>query len=276
MNLQSYFFTIDPVGLTGAAAQRYVSQVHEHLRWIYRTSSGRLLLNCIRRPSFPVVIRPHPINECNATGGSERTSPTQTALRGFATYTPGHFGHGGVCRAKHGASNSGRLFDEILFHELVHVFRTATGKWDESASLGWAMRQYDDNEEFVATLCTNLYIADRSNKIKTSLHAGHRGFDAMSAAEAGRFSFFSSSATALALVKKFCADNPIFTKAISDKLGDVEYNPIADYLRFPKLCEAFSMFGQFNDRRQFEASLKANGVTATVIEFLMHPIAPPR
>lgn len=276
MNLQSYFFTIDPVGLTGAVAQRYVNQVHEHLRWIHRTTSGRLLLNCIRRPTFPVVIRPHPTIECNATGGSEWTSPAQTTLRGFATYTPGHFGHGGVCAARHGADNSGRLFDEILFHELVHVFRAATGKWDQSAKLGWGMRQYDDNEEFVATLCTNIYIADRTNKIKTNLRAGHRGFGAMSAAEAGRFNFFASSATALALVKKFCADNPIFTKAISDKLGDVEYNPIADYLRFPKLCEAFSIFGQFNDRIRFQASLKANGVTATVIEYLLKPIALPK
>ncbi len=275
MDLRHYFFTINPVGLTGTPARRYVSQVHEHLRWIHRTTSGRILLNCIRRPTFPVEIRPHPINECNATGGGE-ANPSGVGNRGFATYTPGHFGHGGVCAANHGANNSGRLFDEMLFHELVHVFRNATGKWNQSPKLGWAMRQYDDNEEFIATLCANIYIADRSNKIKTSLRAGHRGFGAMTAAEAGRFNFFASSATALPLVKKFCADNPIFTKAISDKLGDLEYNPIADFLRFPTMCEVFSIFGQFNDRLQFQASLKRSGVTAVVIEFLLNPLEAPK
>ena len=44
-------------------------------------------------------------------------------------------------------------------------------------------------------------------------------------------------------MKGFCNDNPIFTKALSDKLGDVVYNPIADYYRFPKLCEVPLGFG---------------------------------
>ena len=275
MDLRHYFFTINPVGLTGGAANRYVNQVHEHLRWIYRTTSGRILLNCIRRPSFPVEIRPHAAVECNATGGSEWTSPAKTALRGFASYTPGHFGHSGICSTTDGSNRSGRLFDEILFHELVHVFRTATGKWDATRKLGWGMSQYDDNEEFIATLCTNIYVSDRSNKIKSNLRAGHRGYGAMSATEAGRFSFFSSSATALPLVKQFCADNPIFTKAISDNLADVEYNPIADFLRFPEMCAVFAIFGQFNDRRKFQESLRSNGVAATVIEYLVRPLQTP-
>lgn len=265
MDLRHYFFTINPAGLTGAPARHYVSQVHEHLRWIHRTTSGRILLNCIRRPNFPVEIRPHAVDECNATGGSE-PNPSGAGSRGFATYTPGHFGHGGVCSRTEGANTSGRLFDEILFHELVHVFRTATGKWNQTPALGFAMRQYDDNEEFIATLCTNIYVSDRSNKIKSSLRDGHRGFGAMSALEAGRFAFFATSSTALTLVSKFCGDNPIFTKAISDQLGDVEYNPIADFLRFPALCQIFAAFGKFNDRKQFSDALTKLGVPASVVK----------
>jgi peptide/nickel transport system substrate-binding protein len=71
MNLANYFMTINPVGLTGAARQKYIHDVNEHLRWIWRTKSGRILLNCIKRPNFPVEIRPHLVGVCNAVGGGD-------------------------------------------------------------------------------------------------------------------------------------------------------------------------------------------------------------
>jgi hypothetical protein len=277
MNLQQYFFTINPVGLTESAANRYVRQVHEHLRWIHRTTSGRILLNCIARPEFPVEIRPHARVECNATGGSElvplagavlTSSSVPRTLRGMVTYTPGYFGHAGVCATTQGANRSGRLFDEILFHELVHVFRTATGKWNQAPALGFGMRQYTDNEEFIAVLCTNIYISDRSNKIKTNLRAGHRGYGAMSATDAKRFALFASSSTALPLIKQFCADHPIFSKAITEQLSDVEYNPIADFLKFPLLCEVFAAFGKHNDRRKHNNALIALGLPAAIAKMI--------
>ena len=274
VDLNTYYITINPLGLTGAPARRYQEQVHEHLRWIHRTISGAILLNCIRRPNFPIEIRPHPLAECNATGGGE-AKPVGAGYRGFVTYTPGYFGHSGVCAASDGANTSGRIFDEILFHELVHVFRNATGMWNQSPLLGWGMRQYDDNEEFIAVLCTNIYLSDRSNKIKSGLRDGHRGYGAMSTADAGRFRLFINSASALPLIKQFCADNPIFTKALSDKLPNIDYNPIADFLRFPALCEACSIFGKYNDRKKFDDFLRANGVMAAVVQQLTNPLRVP-
>ena len=85
-----------------------------------------------------------------------------------------------------------------------------------------------------------------------------------------------SSASALPMLRQFCADNPIFTKALSDKLADVEYNPIADFYRWPKLCEAFSLLGQFNDIRKFQDALRAQGVLATVIEQLTRQVQFPK
>ena len=72
MDLDHYFIRIRPVGLTGHAATRFVSQVHEHLRWIHKTVSGKLLLNCIRRPNFPIEIHPLADASCNALGGSDQ------------------------------------------------------------------------------------------------------------------------------------------------------------------------------------------------------------
>lgn len=263
MNLNHYNIHINPVGLTGAAASRYRAQVAEHLLWIYRTTSGRILLNSIRRPTYPIEIRPHPIHECNAVGGGE-VKPAAVNWTGFVTYSPFEFSQHGACSALPAGQDRGRLWDEILFHELIHVFRNATGKWNPTPQLTFAMRQYDDNEEFIAVLCTNIYVADRSNRIKSGLRAGHQGFGAMSAADAMRFGLFSSSRAAYGLVKQFCADNPIFTKALSDKLADVTYNPIADYYRFPKICEAFSHFGAFKDRAELIRSLTAVGIPAAV------------
>jgi hypothetical protein len=247
MDLAHYYFTINPFGLTGAEATKYVRDVHEHLRWVHRTKSGRMLLNVIRRPEFPIEIRPYPDAKCNAFGGKHRPN-SSSPWTGLIKYTPFTFSHGGSCaNTMPTTENRGRLWDEILFHELVHVFRSATGKWDTTPALSFNMRQYDDNEEFIAVLCTNIYVSDRTNKIKSGLRAGHQGFKPMSADDAARFGLFASSAKAFSLVKAFCEQNPIFTKALSEKLGDVVYNPIADYYRYPEVCEAFSYLGGVKD-----------------------------
>lgn len=266
MDLRFHHFTINPVGLTGSAATKYVRDVHEHLRWIHRTTSGRILLNCIRRPTFPVEIRPHHNNACNAMGGSE-LKPGAARLTGMVTYTPFSFSSRGSCAALPAGENRGRLWDEILFHELVHVFRTATGKWDRSPKLSYGMLHYTDNEEFIAVMLTNIYISDRTNKIKSGLRAGHRGYSAMSPADAARFGLFASSKAAFGLVKKFCEDHPILSKALSDKLADAEYNPIADYYRYPKVCEAMSVMGGIRDYTKVKTELVRVGMPANVADF---------
>lgn len=250
MNLNFYNFSINPAGLAGAQRTHYVNQVQADLNRIYCTTSGQILLNCIRDPNFPVEIRTHPIHECNASGGGEMRGGV---FAGQANYNPFDFSAAGACSTLPAGENRGRLGNEILFHELVHVFRNATHKWNQAPSLSFGMRHYTDNEEFIAVLCTNIYVSDRSNKAKSGLRASHEGYGKMDAADAARFGLFFSSKAAFGLVKQFCADNPIFTKALSDKLSDIPYNPIADFYRFPKLCEAFSAVGLMNDRNKLMA-----------------------
>ncbi|QCI67607.1 hypothetical protein [Phreatobacter stygius] len=269
MDLRYYNTTINPVGLVSPAREKYVRDVHEHLKWVHRTTSGRILLNSIRRPNFPIEIRPHPTAVCNAVGGSER-KPGAASLTGVITYTPFTFSSHGSCAVDHAMEKAGRLWDEILFHELVHVFRAATGSWNQAPQLTFGMRQYDDNEEFIAVLCTNIYVSDRTNKIKSGLRAGHQGFGAMTPQDARRFGLFTSSKAAFGLVKQFCADNPIFTKALSDKLADVEYNPIADFYRYPKLCELLSTIGGLTDKAKMIDALVAVGIPRPVAaQFVM-------
>jgi hypothetical protein len=91
MDINAYYnFQVNPVGLTGAAADKYDADVSECLLRIARTMSGLVLLNCLRNPAFPVEIRPHPRHECNAQGGWERKGPGAPAT-GFVTFSPFEF-----------------------------------------------------------------------------------------------------------------------------------------------------------------------------------------
>src|SRR5437660_685348 len=121
MDLDYYNIHINPLGLSGAAAATYDAQVSEYLLWIYRTTSGRLLLNCLRNPNYPIEIRPHPIHECNSSGGGEQKT-AGAPWTGFVTFTPGEFTPAGACGRMTPTTNRGTLWDEILFHELIHVF----------------------------------------------------------------------------------------------------------------------------------------------------------
>lgn len=259
MDLNYYNIQINPVGLSGKAAAQYDRDVSEYMEWIYRTTSGRLLLNCLRNPNIPVEIRPHPRHECNASGGNERKTPG-APLTGKVTFTPHEFSNLGACGRRTPDQNRGLLWDEVLFHELIHVFRTSTRKWDQSPKVSFGMRQYGSNEEFIAVLCTNIYMSDRTNKIKSGLRAGWTSWSAMSAEDAARFALFTGSKSAYGLVKKFCTENPIFTQALSDKLGDVEYNPIADYYKFPEICEKLSVIGALSEYSKIVTVLVNAGV----------------
>jgi hypothetical protein len=271
MDLNYYNIHINPAGLGGELAKKYDRDVSEFLLWIYRTTSGRILLNCLRNPNYPMEIRPHPKHECNARGGGE---PNRHGgpWTGFVTFTPYEFTPWGSCGQRAPNQNRGMLWDEILFHELIHVFRNSTGKWNDGRTLSAGMRQYGSNEEFIAVLCTNIYMSDRTNKIKSGLRAGWYGFGAMSAADAARFGLFVSSKAAFSLVEAFCNDNPIFTKALSDQLADVEYNPIADYYRFPEVCKELSRIGGFQDYPKIVAALVRAGVQPETAAKLAAPV----
>ncbi|HEX2886726.1 M91 family zinc metallopeptidase [Vineibacter terrae] len=250
MDLRFYNLAISPLGLVGPAQAQYVRQVQEHLDWIHRAISGRLLLDCIRRAAVPVEIRPFRSRaRSHATGGGE-LKPGAGAPTGFVSFSPAAASKHGALRLLPENDRSGRLPDEILFHELVHVMRNVTGTWDPAPPLSAAMRHYGNNEEFIAVLCTNIYVSDGSNQIKSGLRAGHQGYAAMDPGDALRFGLFASSRNAFALVGKFCADNPLFTKALGEQLADIPYNPVAEYYAYREVCAALSTLGAIRDRLQ--------------------------
>jgi hypothetical protein len=105
-------------------------------------------------------------------------------------------------------------------------------------TLGAGLIRYDDTEEFLAVLITNIYISDRSNKIKTGLRADHKTLNPMQADLAAPFGFFASSSQVLTLVQKFVNDN--HGLAIMLAHVDAPFNPIADYVASPDKAEQVS------------------------------------
>ena len=223
MNLAAYRITINPTGMSGSAANIYTSKVREHLTWIYRTHSGRLLLRSIRFYKRPITITPYTGGDCNSIGGA-----TAIGGDGIVNYSPNTFSLHGACPANTTVNNRGLLWDEILFHELVHVFRAVSGKWNKS-NLSPALRHYTDREEFYAVLIANIYISDRSNKIKTGLRANHATFDPLSEDFDDSFEFFSSGMQVFGLIESFCNDHPFFARSIASTLIDAAFNPLADF-----------------------------------------------
>ena len=229
MDLANYKITINPQGLTGRAATNYVNKVREHFNWIYLTKTGKILLNSIKFHKIPVVIRPYTGGDCNALGGGETVGGV---FRGVVMYSPDTFSLHGACSATKSTPNRGMLWDEILFHELVHVLRNVSKKWNKPP-LGFGLHRYDDNEEFIAVMVTNIYISDRSNKIKTGLRADHQSFNPLSPDFDEAFEFFSSSTQVFRLIQQFCMDNPGFTLRLANDVADAPFNPLADYYANP-------------------------------------------
>jgi hypothetical protein len=68
------------------------------------------------------------------------------------------------------ASGPGSGPDEVLYHELVHATRTMLAKFD----LKPVNKDYDNKEEYIAVLVTNIYLAENAPDQKhPKLRAGH-------------------------------------------------------------------------------------------------------
>jgi hypothetical protein len=230
-----YRININPVGLAGHQATTYTAKVNEHLTWIHRTKTGKILLDCIRFHGRSVEIRPFPMAGCNSSGGFE--TPPAAPMRGFVQYSPDTFSLHGACPATTTVPNRGLFWDEILHHELVHVFRGVSGKYNKVALSG-ALLRYDDTEEFLAVMITNIYISDRSNRIKSGLRADHGGWSPLQLDLGAPFGFFASSSQVLPLIKQFVSDN--HGLAIMLAHVDAPFNPIADYIASPDRAEQAS------------------------------------
>jgi NleD-like pathogen effector protein (putative zinc metallopeptidase) len=158
----------------------YKDDVLKQLDPIKGCGTGKALLNEIGRTNGTVSIRPYwnwsdpinaeakPANRQDATARNAPVTPgailnvgTGQGTNSTVEYTPAMWGKNGAAKT----DAPGYDADEIIFHEMVHASRQLRGIQE-----GIRVRDYDNMEEYLAVVVTNIYMA---HKGKTKLAGDH-------------------------------------------------------------------------------------------------------
>jgi hypothetical protein len=233
-----YGIAVEQIGLTGPEATNYESVVRMQLSWIEETDVGKLLFRGIARqvldapphrlakfnvaaqpgePTRGVLVRPYAGGDCNAE--------EDKAIVWYSPYT-----FLGPCWKKllRVTKNRGLYPQEVLFHELVHALRDASGFGKALAPLGGGLKGYEDAEEFISVVVTNIYMTDPSNKRadRVGLRRDH-GFGKLGPELSDSLAFYQSSWGTFDLIEQFCQDHSWFTERLAEIKAT--FNPIAAY-----------------------------------------------
>jgi hypothetical protein len=259
MGPDQYGITINPHGLTKAYAATYSVQVRENLKSVERTKMGKILLNSIRYYGRPVEILPYMgrLEDCRATAQMQVVPPTiggvfeairtlgQSQVKGVIHFSPVTWSKHGKCQPA-GIPRVGEMAHEVLFHELVHVFRFVSGKsvktatFDSAKQLHGALADYADDEEFYAVMLQNIYYADRTNKVKTYYRGEMPGWPLGERVYEKPWGIFSQSSQVFDLVERFCNDHKGLSKRAATELADAEFNPLRDFYQDREKARAIS------------------------------------
>jgi hypothetical protein len=123
---------------------------------------------------------------------------------------------------------------------------------------------YDDPEELYAVLVQGIYASERKNPVRSS-HTGHYPIDKQLD---GSLEFYKTGTQSFDLVRRFCMENPGFTREIAGI--ETHFNPIRAYYFTPAAAKqmAQSKFAT-NSNIDFEQSRKVQIPTAT--DFFQSP-----
>lgn len=240
---------------SGLIAQ-YESRVVLILQRIRSTRTGRALLDSISKPitiipTFDPTVR-------NATAGSSdilKSAPKGARLHFHDTgnrvveydeagevvllatgegststirFTPDTWTVGSPVYPKYHVTHrdgseiikAGHSVDEILFHELVHAVRQGHGRSRFYTSMG---DDFDNEEEFCATLLANIYSSELGNGLRPS----HRMFEAMPKADGAPTVFYDRYSKEIA---RCVMDIPQLSQRIRDI--DCPFNPIREHFLY--------------------------------------------
>ncbi len=211
----------------------WANSVQVILEKIWSIETGKALLNAIRKVGKWLVIIPMDQgafgNSSNAatldlrTGLSPNWQGRQHVYFSAVEYDPIRFTSPVYVRP--GAKRFGGKPDEVLFHELIHAFRILTGARGNGQPVNFPMRlHYDNTEEFLAVVLTNIYISDFTNKGASSMRASHHGHNPLGADIASSVKFFKAGPQVLDLLKEFAARHPAFAADLCNVRA--HFNPI--------------------------------------------------
>lgn len=215
-------------------SEYWTTNVRDVLRKIGSSRVGIALLRSIKHVGIVITIEPYyPISTANPVCGA---STLGGQLGPIVKYTPERYGHGTACEEKwilKGGFVPTR--DEILFHELVHAFRTTSQDSSNYVPFNYkGLSFYESAEEFYAVLLQNIYESELRQPIRASLNGSYPIDKYLE----GSYLFFQSGSQTYDLVATLCDQNRGFTKAIS-KIH-TRFNPIRAYYENPKKAKEYS------------------------------------
>lgn len=226
---------------TTTSPDTWFNSTEAALRKIASVDAGTVLLDAVLGSGFWVAVEPLNFdNVCNAHGAGRLEIQRNRTFKGVVKFDAKVFQEGSPCfKSRLGSKyDRGGHSDEVLFHEMVHALRGGLEINDDKRALNGALWRYDNTEEFLAIVLTNIYIADETNSGASGLRAGHRGKMSLEKYFSTSLCFFASSTQILSLLKTFRKRQG----ELFDALAKIKakFNPLKAMVEFPALVERIS------------------------------------
>lgn len=274
--------------------KQYLADIRQVLGTIGSTKTGMALLDSLgwhfRNKGVMTQIEPFFINKVPATtkpwcqAGVKH--PGSDAMVEFVNlfskhligrsvgaivrFSPQFYEFGGGCARKHKPpySEFNTTMDLSLFHELVHAFRTVSGKivlpGNPGRDLDKGLIFYDTIEEFYAILVSNIY----SSELNRNLRSSHHGFRNLDDDLDTSFEFFQVGRKSFELIERFVTEH----RGLSGRLSEIKtpFNPIRafclDGARARKL--SYSPIAAGRDRGAFTPQGIGTGMATEILRDL--------
>jgi hypothetical protein len=142
-------------------------------------------------------------------------------------FTPGMWGDKDP-KKRAPCDNGGRYgarADDVLVHELVHTLRKLEGN-ENAIPTEDKLRGYDDDEEFLAIVTTNVYIS--ATKRNDQLRADHHGFKALAAPLNTSQGFLADPDNLTMLVKYYIDEADLYQMVALVTEAEAKFNPFRE------------------------------------------------
>lgn len=217
VNINSYRYQRD----------RHIDEVSTELAKLLSKETGRALRDAIGDAGHELKILPYfnfaiypqlpwlPLG-LNSTAGST-ADLENVGADSVIHFSPHMWSHDGKPGSA-GFNGPGSAVDEVLFHEMIHGLRHMKGVNVEHVNVD---DNYDNEEEFIAVVLSNIYLAEKKLH---KLRGGHDGFNEMM-----RPNDFSKNPRYMQLLRNFKAKQRAFYHALAHISEDKAWwNPVRD------------------------------------------------
>lgn len=214
---------------------KWKQSVIAQLRILLQSAAGTALLQSMKRMAQWIEVDPLVENKCNAEGGFPGTRIVDGRwYQGRLLFNPDVFMSGSACH-KRAHRSFGKEPDQVLFHELIHAHRAASWLLPKHETLIAGLSGYQDEEEFLAVVLTNIYISETKGK---GLRADYYSYDELKGPLSTSIGFFASSQQVLRILTDFRKDQ----EYLFDELAKVKanFNPLAAMKDHPDEVEKAS------------------------------------